>query len=224
MKSNKDRRLQAIEDRGGQWWAGPKTKRKAAKATSKIAKRQADTENIRASRIAKAARRKLKREQERALKRIAKSPVQSTPDSHKSEYLTAMRAKYSPPSIVSQTPPESFTESVPNTPFSATSVIERLTQLGQLRNDGVVTEDEFERLKTGILSEPTLTKSIESPIDVGIDEFTVVLVNGGIQKLSVIKMVRQITNLGLREAKVLVDTRFNRWKQHPLVESIVGTH
>ncbi len=37
------------------------------------------------------------------------------------------------------------------------------------------------------------------------DEFTVVLVNGGAQKIAVIKEVRAITGLGLKEAKDLVD-------------------
>lgn len=37
------------------------------------------------------------------------------------------------------------------------------------------------------------------------DEFTVVLVNGGANKINVIKEVRAITGLGLKEAKDLVD-------------------
>ena len=37
------------------------------------------------------------------------------------------------------------------------------------------------------------------------DEFSVILVNGGAQKIAVIKEVRTITGLGLKEAKDLVD-------------------
>lgn len=37
------------------------------------------------------------------------------------------------------------------------------------------------------------------------DEFDVVLVSGGAQKINVIKVVREITGLGLKEAKDLVD-------------------
>lgn len=37
------------------------------------------------------------------------------------------------------------------------------------------------------------------------DEFNVILVNGGAQKIAVIKEVRTITGLGLKEAKDLVD-------------------
>ena len=37
------------------------------------------------------------------------------------------------------------------------------------------------------------------------DEFDVILVNGGAQKIAVIKEVRTITGLGLKEAKDLVD-------------------
>ena len=37
------------------------------------------------------------------------------------------------------------------------------------------------------------------------DEFDVVLTSGGAQKIQVIKVVRELTNLGLKEAKDLVD-------------------
>jgi large subunit ribosomal protein L7/L12 len=37
------------------------------------------------------------------------------------------------------------------------------------------------------------------------DEFDVILTNAGAQKIQVIKVVREITNLGLKEAKDLVD-------------------
>ena len=37
------------------------------------------------------------------------------------------------------------------------------------------------------------------------DEFTVVLKDGGAQKIAVIKVVRELTQLGLKEAKDLVD-------------------
>ena len=37
------------------------------------------------------------------------------------------------------------------------------------------------------------------------DEFTVILKDGGAQKIQVIKVVRELTNLGLKEAKDLVD-------------------
>ena len=37
------------------------------------------------------------------------------------------------------------------------------------------------------------------------DEFTVILKEGGAQKIQVIKVVRELTSLGLKEAKDLVD-------------------
>jgi len=37
------------------------------------------------------------------------------------------------------------------------------------------------------------------------DEFDVILVDGGAQKIQVIKVVRELTSLGLKEAKDLVD-------------------
>ena len=36
-------------------------------------------------------------------------------------------------------------------------------------------------------------------------EFTVILKDGGVKKVQVIKVVRELTNLGLKEAKALVD-------------------
>lgn len=38
------------------------------------------------------------------------------------------------------------------------------------------------------------------------DEFTVILKEGGAQKIQVIKVVRELTSLGLKEAKDLVDS------------------
>ena len=37
------------------------------------------------------------------------------------------------------------------------------------------------------------------------DEFDIILADGGAQKIQVIKVVRELTNLGLKEAKDLVD-------------------
>jgi large subunit ribosomal protein L7/L12 len=46
-------------------------------------------------------------------------------------------------------------------------------------------------------------------------EFTVVLTNAGAQKINVIKAVREITQLGLKEAKALVDEA-----PKPIVENV----
>jgi large subunit ribosomal protein L7/L12 len=46
-------------------------------------------------------------------------------------------------------------------------------------------------------------------------EFTVVLTNAGAQKINVIKAVREITQLGLKEAKALVDEA-----PKPVVENV----
>ncbi len=44
-----------------------------------------------------------------------------------------------------------------------------------------------------------------APVAAEKDEFTVVLKDGGAQKIQVIKVVRELTSLGLKEAKDLVD-------------------
>jgi large subunit ribosomal protein L7/L12 len=44
-----------------------------------------------------------------------------------------------------------------------------------------------------------------SPAAAEKDEFTVILKEGGAQKIQVIKVVRELTSLGLKEAKDLVD-------------------
>ena len=45
-----------------------------------------------------------------------------------------------------------------------------------------------------------------APVEEEKDEFTVVLIGAGEQKIQVIKEVRSLTSLGLREAKELVDS------------------
>jgi large subunit ribosomal protein L7/L12 len=44
-----------------------------------------------------------------------------------------------------------------------------------------------------------------APVEEEKDEFDVVLTNAGAQKIQVIKVVRELTSLGLKEAKDLVD-------------------
>jgi large subunit ribosomal protein L7/L12 len=48
--------------------------------------------------------------------------------------------------------------------------------------------------------------AVAAPVEEEKDEFTVVLTGAGDQKIQVIKEVRSLTSLGLREAKELVDT------------------
>ena len=51
----------------------------------------------------------------------------------------------------------------------------------------------------------TLCSSDLAPAEEEKDEFDVILTNAGAQKIQVIKVVRELTNLGLKEAKDLVD-------------------
>jgi large subunit ribosomal protein L7/L12 len=52
---------------------------------------------------------------------------------------------------------------------------------------------------------PAAAASTEAPAEVEQDEFDVVLTGAGDKKIQVIKEVRALTNLGLKEAKDLVD-------------------
>lgn len=83
------------------------------------------------------------------------------------------------------------------TPLVSQPKLEQLTQLGQLRDCGVVSPDEFEKMKLEIFSSDTQT-----PIK---SEYTVVLLDGGVQKIRIIKLIRESTKLGLRAAKDICD-------------------
>ena len=52
---------------------------------------------------------------------------------------------------------------------------------------------------------PAAASAAEAPAEVEQDEFDVVLTGAGDKKIQVIKEVRALTNLGLKEAKDLVD-------------------
>src|SRR5499427_2231317 len=61
-----------------------------------------------------------------------------------------------------------------------------------------------------LMDAATLVKELETELGVSAaavekDEFTVVLTGGGDKKIQVIKVVRELTGLGLKEAKDLVD-------------------
>jgi len=93
------------------------------------------------------------------------------------------------------------------------SVLEKLSRLGQLRDTGVVTTEEFEKLKSDVLTGESSNVSLVTSgvisdalaAEADKSEFTVWLIVAGAQKIAVIKAVRELTNLGLRGAKDLVD-------------------
>lgn len=62
---------------------------------------------------------------------------------------------------------------------------------------------------------PTAGGAAEAPAAEEQTEFSVVLTNAGQQKINVIKAVREITQLGLKEAKALVDEA-----PKPVVENV----
>jgi|YelNatPaOPRAMG01_1025707.scaffolds.fasta_scaffold04189_8 large subunit ribosomal protein L7/L12 len=56
-----------------------------------------------------------------------------------------------------------------------------------------------------VAAAPVAAAAAAAPAEEEKTEFTVVLTNAGANKIPVIKVIRQITNLGLKEAKDLVD-------------------
>ena len=65
-----------------------------------------------------------------------------------------------------------------------------------------------------VAAAPTGAAAVEAPVEEQ-TEFTVMLTAAGAQKINVIKAVREITQLGLKEAKALVDEA-----PKPVVENV----
>lgn len=84
---------------------------------------------------------------------------------------------------------------------------DQLTKLAALRDAKDITDAEFAQLKAKILAvdAPTIAGGGVAPAAEAKTEFNVVLTDAGANKVSVIKAVREITGLGLKEAKDLVD-------------------
>lgn len=87
-----------------------------------------------------------------------------------------------------------------------TSMIEEIKALSVLELSELVKaiEEEF-----GVSAAAPVAVAAAGPVAAAAEEkteFDVVLVDAGAQKIGVIKVVREITGLGLKEAKELVDT------------------
>jgi len=82
------------------------------------------------------------------------------------------------------------------------SFADELFKLVALRDAGALSEDEFAVQKNSLLGRD----SGASSSNIELDEFEVVLTDAGQKKIPVIKVIRRITNLRLKEAKDLVDT------------------
>jgi ribosomal protein L7/L12 len=106
----------------------------------------------------------------------------------------------------------------PNAPINHGSVADELTKLAGLRDAGVLSGEEFEIAKARTLAglaggslEPMAAE--RQPVVPGAPgqsaTFNVMLADAGRKKIPVIKIVRDFTNLGLREAKDLIDTAPN---------------
>ena len=84
--------------------------------------------------------------------------------------------------------------------------IEELRQLGELRDKGILTDEEFEDAKKKILED----RNSETPTEVSADPestiFDIYITDAGPKIINVIKEIRGLTSLGLKEAKDIADS------------------
>jgi large subunit ribosomal protein L7/L12 len=108
-------------------------------------------------------------------------------------------------SIVPETTPPS---AAPVTAPPSSDFVEQLEKLATLHKSGVLSDEEFNSAKSRILGGETATPSDSESTtekDVNVDYVNVILVQSGPEKIAVIKAVREFVDLGLKEAKTLID-------------------
>lgn len=89
--------------------------------------------------------------------------------------------------------------------ISKEDVLEYISGLSVLELSGLVKE--FEE-KFGVTAAPVMVAgagAVAAAVEEEKTEFDVILVDGGEKKINAIKVVREVTGLGLKEAKELVD-------------------
>tara|TARA_B100001996_G_C18258807_1_gene438234 strand:- start:180 stop:548 length:369 start_codon:yes stop_codon:yes gene_type:complete len=84
--------------------------------------------------------------------------------------------------------------------------IEELRQVGDLRDKGILTDEEFEAAKKKILDDRNSETSAEVPADPESTIFDIYITDAGPMKINVIKEIRGLTSLGLKEAKEIVES------------------
>jgi len=86
--------------------------------------------------------------------------------------------------------------------LTAAEMIESIKEMSVLELNDLVKaiEEEF-----GVTAAAPMAMAGGAEVDAGPTEVDVVLTNSGAKKIAVIKVVREITGLGLKEAKALVD-------------------
>lgn len=86
--------------------------------------------------------------------------------------------------------------------LTAAEMIESIKEMSVLELNDLVKaiEEEF-----GVTAAAPMAMAAGAEVDAGPTEVDVVLTNSGAKKIAVIKVVREITGLGLKEAKALVD-------------------
>ena len=86
--------------------------------------------------------------------------------------------------------------------FTAAEMIESIKEMSVLELNDLVKaiEEEF-----GVTAAAPMAMAGGAAVDAGPTEVDVVLASAGAKKIAVIKVVREITGLGLKEAKALVD-------------------
>ena len=92
-------------------------------------------------------------------------------------------------------------------------VIEFLSNLSIMEMAGLVKELEDKWGVSAAAPVMVAAAAAEAPVVEEQTEFTVILKDGGAKKVNVIKVIREITGLGLKEAKDLVDQAPNTVKE-----------
>ena len=97
--------------------------------------------------------------------------------------------------------------------ISKDQVIEFLSNLSIMEMAGLVKELEDKWGVSAAAPVMVAAAAAEAPVVEEQTEFTVILKDGGAKKVNVIKVIREITGLGLKEAKDLVDQAPNTVKE-----------
>jgi large subunit ribosomal protein L7/L12 len=97
--------------------------------------------------------------------------------------------------------------------ISKDQVIDFLSNLSIMEMAGLVKELEGKWGVSAAAPVAVAAAAADAPVVEEQTEFTVILKDGGAKKVNVIKVIREITGLGLKEAKDLVDQAPNTVKE-----------
>ncbi|MBM4290018.1 MAG: 50S ribosomal protein L7/L12 [Deltaproteobacteria bacterium] len=97
--------------------------------------------------------------------------------------------------------------------ISKNDVIDFLSNLSIIEMANLVKELEGKWGVSAAAPVAVAAAAVEAPVVEEQTEFTVILKDGGAKKVNVIKVIRELTSLGLKEAKDLVDQAPNTVKE-----------